>query len=111
MIGGLHLAPHEGGLDGKLTVSAINQHQELYPCRPSVIEQGVESGPDGASRVEHVVHQHHILPCHGKLQVALLHQRLGADGGEIVAVQGDVQAADRNLGVLDLADDLGDTLR
>src|SRR5450631_501041 len=65
-IGGLHLAPDEARLDGQFAVSAVDQHQQLYAGRPTVVEQRVQRGPDGAAGVEHVVHQDDVLARHAE---------------------------------------------
>src|SRR5882762_712012 len=57
---GLHHAPHVARLDGQLTPAPVDQNQQLHPRGTSLVEQRVESGANGASGVEHVVHQNDV---------------------------------------------------
>ena len=46
----------------------------------------------------------------GKVNLRGLHDRLGADGREVVAVERDIESADRNFDVREAANLLGQTL-
>src|SRR5206468_1155145 len=52
--GGDHPAG-EGGLDGELAVSAVDEHEELDGSGTAVVEESVKGGADGAAGVEHIV--------------------------------------------------------
>ena len=76
-----------------------------------MIEQRVQRGARGASGVEHVVHQDDVLVLDVELHLALAHFGPVADGGEVVAIEGDVERADGHFGLLDAAQDLRQALR
>src|SRR5207248_8008788 len=46
------------GPDRHLAVPAIDEHGELDPLWPAVVEQGLDGGTDRAARVEDVVDEH-----------------------------------------------------
>ena len=79
------------------------------PARPSVVNQRVQGRPHGAAGVQHVVHQHHALA--GDLrQVARLDAHARPALGQVVAIQPDIERADRDFLALELADGAGDAL-
>ncbi len=100
VVGGLHGAADEARLDGQLAVAPVDQHQQLHAGRAAVIEQRVQGGPDGAAGVEDVVHQDDVLAGDRKRDVRGVHHGLVGNGGQVVAVQGDIQDADRDVAVL-----------
>src|SRR6185312_6487962 len=57
-VGGQVLADRVGP-DGQLAVAPVDQHGELDGPGPAEVGEGVEGGPDGAAREEHVVDEHH----------------------------------------------------
>ena len=63
---GLHHASHEARFDRQFAMAAVDQHQQLHPRRPAVIEQRVERGANGPAGVEHVVHQDDVLALHAE---------------------------------------------
>src|SRR5439155_5076211 len=44
--------------DRKLAMAPVDENRELHPRRPPELEQRVYRGPDGAARIEDVVHEH-----------------------------------------------------
>ena len=83
---------------------------ELDAARASVIEQGVQGGTSGAAGVEHVVHQDDVLVLDVELHGALAYLGAMTDGREIVAVEGDVEGANRDFRFLDAAKDFREAL-
>ena len=111
VVGGLHRAADESRFDGQFAMAAVDQHQQLHARRAAVIEQRVERGADGAAGVQHVVHQDDVLALHGKRNFGGADHRLDADGGEVVAIEIDVENADRNGAVFERLDLGGQALR
>ena len=109
--GGLDVAAHEGGLDGQFAMAAINQHAKLNAAGTAMIEQCIQRRSRGPSGIEHVVNQDDVLVLDVELHGALLHFRAMADGGEIVAIERDVEGADRDCGFFDASQDLRQPLR
>jgi hypothetical protein len=101
---------HEIGVDRQLAPAAVDQHRELHRLRAPVVEQRVERGADGAPGVEHVVAQHQGAPLDRLGEAALLDHRLRRDGGQVVAVERDVEDADRRRLALHRRDVLGELL-
>ena len=95
VVGGLHHAADEARLDGQLAVAAVDQRQQLHARRAAVVEQRVERRAHGAARVQHVVHQDDVLALHGERNLGGAHDGLDVHRGQIVAVQVDVEDADR----------------
>ena len=75
-----------------------------------MVHQGVEGGAGGAAGVENVVTQDDVHVVHLGAEFPRANLRLGADDGEIVAVEGDVERAHRHRPSLDALDDLCDPL-
>jgi len=72
------------------------------------VDEGVHGGPDGAARVQDVVHQHDRAPVDVERDLGALDDGLLGDHREVVAVERDVQRPDRDLDALVLGDRLGD---
>ena len=88
----------------------VNQDAELHAARSSMIKQRIECGADGAPGEQHIVHQDDTLVLDIETDVGFLNHRLGAQGGKIVPVKGDVQGAYRNRGALHALDDFSQAL-
>ena len=104
VVGGLDVAADELGFDGQLAVAAIDQHQQVDARRAAVIEQSVERGADGAAGVEHVVHQDDVFALDGEGDLGGADDGLDVDGGEVVAVEIDIEDADRHGAVFERFD-------
>ena len=98
---------HEVGTDRQLAVAAVDEDRELDRAGPAELGERVHRGADGAARVEHVVDEHHdpAGDVDGDLGGARGGHRAEAD---VVAVEGDVECADRDLEVLELRDGGGE---
>ena len=92
---------HVVGADRQLAVAAVGQHGQLHAVGAAVVEQGVDRGADRAAGVEHVVHQHDGHAVEGEVDVRVEDHRLafGPAGRDVVAVEGDVEVAERHRGV------------
>ena len=64
---------------------------------PAEIEKAVHRRTNRAAGVENVVHDHEVAAVHGEIDVCGLNDRLRAYGREVVAVERDVQRADRHF--------------
>jgi len=82
-------------------MAAVDEDSQLHAARTAVIEEGVERGADGAAGVEHVVHQDDVLAFDAELDVGRTDDGLDADSAEVVAVEVDIEDADRNLPVFE----------
>jgi hypothetical protein len=100
---------HVVGADRQLSVSAVDQDRELDRARPPVVHDRVHRGADGAPGEQHVVDEHDVLPSTSKgMSVRCTSGR--EPGGDVVAVEGDVERADGHLRALDALDALGQRL-
>src|SRR5213078_2988420 len=81
-----------------LPAATVDQYTERDAFGAPEIGQLVERGAHGAARIQHVVHDHRVLVRKVTRDVRLPDHGLGPDGLEIVAVQGDVERAARDLG-------------
>ena len=107
----LHGAADEGGFDWQLAVAAIDQHAELYPARASVIEQCVQCSANRAPRIEHVITQHYVQPIDVKAKLSGIDDRLQSRGGQIIAIELDIEHTQSHRFALDLLDMLCQPLR
>lgn len=90
-------------------MTAVNENCQLDAARTAQIHDGVQSGANGTARIKDVVHQHDALTVDAKGNVGGVDR--GSEIGRIViAVEADVEAAERNFDALDLLDLLGELL-
>ncbi len=90
-------------------MAAVNEDSQLNAARTAQVHDGVESGADGTARIQDVVHQHDALAVDTEGNVGSVDR--GSEIGRIViAVEADVQAAERNIDALDLLDLLSELL-
>jgi hypothetical protein len=87
-------------------VAAVAEHRQLHPLGAAVVEEGVDRGARSAAGEQHVVDEDDRAAREVEVDVrgvddGLRGGRLGAD---VVAVEGDVEVADRSLGLGQLAD-------
>ena len=111
VVGGLHAAAHKARFDRKLAVAAVDQHQQLHARRASVVEQRIQGGANGAAGVQDVVHQDDVLAGDRERDFRGIHHGLAGNGGQVIAVQSDIQDADRDLAVLEGLDSVRQALR
>jgi len=100
----------EAGLDGKLAVSAVDEHEQLDALGAALVEEGVEGRADGAAGVEDVVHEDDVAAIDVEADVAFFDDRARACGGKVVAIEADVEYAGIDGRFLDGPDELGDAL-
>lgn len=88
-------------------MTTIDQDGQLDGAGSTEVGEGVEGGPDGPSREEDVVDQHHgtTVEVDGDVSAG---ERRGGPGGEVVAVEADVEEADRGAGTGDLVEVFGE---
>src|SRR5581483_6180889 len=104
------------GADRQLAVAAVGEDGELYARRPAVLEQRVDRGADRATRVEDVVDEDDGAPLELEVEPRLAHDRLRplrrarATHVDVVAVEGDVELAERELDAGALLDHRADAL-
>ena len=90
-------------------MTAVNENRQLDAARTAQVHNGVQSGADGAARVQDVVHQNDALAVDAEGNVGSVDR--GSEVSRIViAIEADVQAAERNVNTLDLLDRLGELL-
>ncbi len=111
LVGGRDFQTAVIGSEGKATSPAVHQDGEFHRIRPTMIEQFVERGFDGAPRVEDVIHENNGRAIHvmgNDRRRKFLGNRLAAD---IVAMKGDVdgtRATDEAFGAEPLGQAVGD---
>src|SRR5258705_6089643 len=75
--------------------AAINQYCELHAFGPAKVDQLIKRRADGTSGVKHIVNQHDVTVLNVSGKICAVNYWLGADRGEIVAIQRDVENANR----------------
>ena len=94
------------GANRELAVATVDEHRELHPLGTPVVEQGVDRRPHGAAGEQDVVHEHHGAPVEVEVEVRGMDHRPGAGLAvvDVVAVERDVEVAERHLEPGQLAD-------
>src|SRR5436305_7154448 len=96
--------------DRQLAVAAVGQHGELHARGAAVVEERLDCGANRAPRVEDVVEGHagHAVECEVELRVAderlRVLRRLAAADVDVVAVEGDVELAERDFAAREVGD-------
>ena len=91
------------GPDRKLAVAAVDEDRELHASRPPELEERVDRGADRPPRVQHVVHEDDGHPLDRERDARRAHDRLASGRAtavahvHVVAVERDVERADRKL--------------
>ena len=95
------------GADRQLAVAAVAEHRQLHPPRPAVVEERLDRGAHGAAGEEDVVDEDDGALGEVEVDVGGVDDRLrgGRLGADVVAVEGDVEVADRQLGPGQLAEE------
>ena len=109
---------HVVGADGQLAVAPVDQHRELDAARPAEVEERVDGRADGAPGVEHVVDEHDGGVVEAERQLGAAHLGLLAGGqhprfaahGHVVAVEADVQCAQRHVATAELGQQVAQPL-
>jgi hypothetical protein len=88
-------------------VAAVGEHRELDAGRSPVVEQGVDRRAHRTPREQDVVDEHHRAPVELEIEVRGVDDGLrpGLAARQIVAVERDVDVAERHLGPGELADE------
>ena len=98
------------GLDGKFAVASVDEDEELDGFGASVVEEGVEGGADRSAGEENIVHEDDVATGDVEADVTFFDHRAYVAGGEVVAVEADVEDAGVDGMALNGADDFGDAL-
>ncbi len=89
----------------------VDEHGELDACRPAVVEQRLDRRADRPTGVEHVVDEDARLPLEREVELGAAHERLWverrlpAPHEHVVAVERDVDGAERRLDLAALGDE------
>ena len=98
-------------------MTAVDEHRELDPGRPTELEQRVQRGSDRAAGREDVVDQDDRSVLEREVEGRAADERLRARGrgavadGDVVAVEGDVERADVDLDAAALGDETREPVR
>ena len=84
------------GADRQLAVAAVDQRRELHARGPAEVEDRVDRGAHGAARVEDVVDDHDRAVLEREVELGREHDRRARADREVVAVEGDVERAERD---------------
>ena len=99
------------GADWKLAVSAIDQHRELDGSRAAVSGCRIQSRAGSPSGIENIIDEDDIFPVDIKVDVARMNDRIRLNFGQIVAIERNIQFADRNRDALNGENIFGKALR
>jgi hypothetical protein len=101
----LHRLPDERGFDRQFAMAAVDQDAEADAPRASQVEKAVHGGAHRAARVEHVVDDHKVAIVHPEGDFGRVNHWLRTHGRQVVAVESDVEYADRDIHARGSADD------
>ncbi len=87
-------------------MAAVDEDGELNSRRAPVVEEGVDRRPHGAPGEEHVVDEDDRATVRIEVEMGAVHDRLRPRlaARDVVAIEGDVEVAERHLGAGELAD-------
>ena len=108
---GGHVLADVVGPDRDLAVAAIDEDRQADGLRPAEVDEGIHRRPDRPARVQDVVDEDDGRAVQVERQVGALDDRLLGDQREVVAVERDVERADRQADALVLEDGVGDPVR
>ena len=94
-VGGRHALADVVRLDRELAVAAVDEDREADGAGAPEVDDAVEGGADRPSRVEDVVAEENGAAVQVEVDLGLLQERLRRDRGKVVAVERDVEGADR----------------
>ena len=86
-------------------MAAVGEHGELDARGPPVAEQRLDGGADGAAGVEDVVDDDDGALVDREVDVRGVDDGLLRAAGQVVAVKGDVEVAERHVGVEQVGDE------
>src|SRR5688572_11091302 len=92
------------GADGQLAVAAIDEHRQLDQARAPEIDERIEGGAHRTAGIEDVIDEDEDSPRDVEVDVGGANDGLGADGGEVVAIESDVELPDRHGDPLEARD-------
>ncbi len=107
---GRQMQSHEVGLDGQLTMSAINQHGQSNSSRSAQVANRVERRANGSSREQHIVDQDNLGTVHGKSDLRAAEHGPAAAAAQVVPIERDVHRAHEDLVIGQESQFLGQTL-
>ena len=105
------------GADRQLAVAAVDEDGELDARGAAVVEERLDRGPDRAAGVEDVVDEDDRAPVEREVELGgaderlRRERRLAAADGDVVAVEGDVDGAERGRVAGALLDQPGEPVR
>jgi hypothetical protein len=105
------------GADGQFAVAAVRQHGELHALGPAVAEERLDRRADRSAGVEDVVHEDAGHSLEREVERGRANERLGVTGRlagtdvDVVAVEGDVELTEGDLGARQLGDPPPQALR
>jgi hypothetical protein len=88
-------------------VTPINEDGQLDAGRAAVIHNGIHRCPDSPAGKENIIKQNHSVPFNRKRDVGLSNRQMQAMSLEIIAVEGDINFANRNFAAFDLLKTFG----
>src|SRR5215471_12032437 len=109
-VAGLHGAADILSFDGHFTVAAVDQHAEGNALGPAKVEQTVHRGAYGAASVKDIIDKDKVKAVDTKGDVGGLQHGLRGHLGQVVAVESDVERADRDLDTVNAAHGAGNAL-
>ena len=87
----------EVGADRKLAVTTVHEDGESDRARASVIDERIHRRADGAAGEEDVVDEDDNAVVDGERDLRLTHHRRVADARQVVAVERDIDRAERKI--------------
>src|SRR5215216_2637729 len=84
--------------------AAVDQYSELYATRAAEIDQLIERGANRATGVKHVVDQNDVAVFDVAGKICAIDDWLRSNGREIVAIESDVEYADRRAITFEVRD-------
>ena len=98
--GGGHVLSDEVGADRELAVSAVHEYRQAYGPRTSVVHERIHRRTNGAAGEKDIVDQDDDPAIDGEGDLRFADDRRVSDPRQIVALEGDVDGTEWNVGAL-----------
>ena len=87
--------------DGKLSVAAVDQNGEFDAIRAAEVDDGIHGRPDGPAGIKDIIDEDNLFAVGGEGDIRGSDNRVGADTGPVIPVQGNVDIAFGDVDSLD----------
>ena len=101
-MGGGHILTGKISTNGQLSVATVNQNCQLNSLRTTHINNSIQSATNSAASVKNIIYQNNSFAIQIEVDFGAMANRVISQGGQIIAIQGNIQHAYRQLHLFNL---------